>query len=141
MEHYPSSSPAWTWRQSGLTQTTWVKIHGMSRNTIKYRKQQDEKHIELLMREDLDPYAQPITRLPEPQQIVPLACSTDIVRIFYHSRFVASPKPMKSTATTFMSFVASAISRSSVFSAILPSNFTEYSKGPLSIQTSMSSRL
>jgi hypothetical protein len=65
------------WRQSGLTQTAWVKIHGMSRNTFKYRKQQVEKHVELLMREDLEPYAQSAARLPNPQQIVPLACSTD----------------------------------------------------------------
>ena len=65
------------WRQSGLTQTAWIKIHGMSRDTWKYRKRQVEKHIELLMRDDLMPYEQPVTRLPEPQQIAPLSCSTD----------------------------------------------------------------
>ena len=65
------------WRQSGLTQTAWIKIRGISRDTWKYRKRQVEKHIELIMREDLVPYEQPVTRLPEPQQIVPLACITD----------------------------------------------------------------
>lgn len=33
--------------------------------------------MELLMREDLVPYEQTSTRLPEPQQIVPLICSPD----------------------------------------------------------------
>jgi hypothetical protein len=65
------------WRQSGLTQTAWIKIRGISRDTWKYRKRQVEKHMELLMREDLVPYEQTATRLPEPQQIVPLACSPD----------------------------------------------------------------
>lgn len=60
------------WRQSGLTQTAWIKIKGISRDAWKYRKRQVEKHIELLMREDLAPAVQPVDRLPEPLQIVPV---------------------------------------------------------------------
>lgn len=63
------------WQQSGLSQTAWAKIHGMSRDTWKYRKRQVEKHIELIMREDLVPAVQPVARLPEPQQIVPISCN------------------------------------------------------------------
>ena len=56
------------WKQSGLTQRQWCKVHGMTLECFKYRKRTVEDQAEELLGSFMPPTAQ-IVKLPDPEEI------------------------------------------------------------------------